>query len=39
MRSAIANPLFAAENTLMYFDDARKAIMDTTSALSDAIAA
>jgi NAD(P) transhydrogenase subunit beta len=31
--AGIPNPLFAADNTLMYFADGKKAILDLTSAL------
>ncbi|MFB3854633.1 MAG: NAD(P)(+) transhydrogenase (Re/Si-specific) subunit beta [Vicinamibacterales bacterium] len=34
--AGIANPLFTADNTLMYFADARKGIMEITSALKEA---
>jgi len=34
--AGIPNPLFAAENTLMYFSDGKKAIMDLTSAIKSA---
>ncbi|NDC54230.1 MAG: NAD synthetase, partial [Planctomycetia bacterium] len=32
--AGIPNPLFAADNTLMYFADGKKAILDLTNALS-----
>jgi NAD(P) transhydrogenase subunit beta len=31
--AGIPNPLFAADNTLMYFADGKKAILDLTNAL------
>ena len=34
--AGIPNPLFAAENTLMYFSDGKKAIMELTSAIKSA---
>jgi NAD(P) transhydrogenase subunit beta len=33
--AGIPNPLFAADNTLMYFEDGRKAIVDLTTAIKD----
>ena len=33
--AGIPNPLFAAENTLMYFADGKKAILDLTSAIKE----
>ncbi|RMG04536.1 MAG: NAD(P)(+) transhydrogenase (Re/Si-specific) subunit beta [Planctomycetota bacterium] len=33
--AGIPNPLFAAENTLMYFGDGKKAILDLVAALKD----
>jgi len=37
--AGIANPLFAADNALMLFADAREAIQDVTAALKEAVAA
>ena len=34
--AGIPNPLFAADNTLMYFADGKKAILDLTAALEKA---
>jgi len=34
--AGIPNPLFAADNTLMYFADGKKAILDLTSAIDNA---
>ena len=34
--AGIANPLFAADNTLMYFGSAKEAVLDLVSALRDA---
>jgi NAD(P) transhydrogenase subunit beta len=34
--AGIPNPLFAAENTLMLFDDGKKAVLDLTAALKEA---
>ncbi len=34
--AGIPNPLFAADNTLMLFDDAKKAVLDLISALKEA---
>ena len=34
--AGIPNPLFAADNTLMYFADGRKAIVDLTNAIKEA---
>jgi NAD(P) transhydrogenase subunit beta len=31
--AGIPNPLFAADNTLMYFADGKKAVLDLTAAL------
>ena len=33
--AGIPNPLFAADNTLMFFDDAKRALMDTITAVKD----
>jgi NAD(P) transhydrogenase subunit beta len=33
--AGIPNPLFAAENTVMYFTDAKKGMLDLVSALKD----
>jgi NAD(P) transhydrogenase subunit beta len=33
--AGIPNPLFAAENTLMFFADGKKAVNDLVSALKD----
>ena len=37
--AGIANPLFAADNSLMLFADAREAVQDVTAALKEAVAA
>ena len=37
--AGIANPLFAADNTLMLFSDARAGIQEITAALKEAVAA
>ena len=33
--AGIPNPLFAADNTLMFFDDAKKAMAETAEALKE----
>jgi NAD(P) transhydrogenase subunit beta len=33
--AGIPNPLFAADNTLMYFEDGKKAIVDLVAALKE----
>ena len=33
--AGIPNPLFAADNTLMYFADAEKAVLDLIAALKE----
>jgi NAD(P) transhydrogenase subunit beta len=33
--AGIPNPLFSAENTLMFFDDAKKAILDLVGAVKE----
>ena len=37
--AGIPNPLFAADNTLMYFEDGKKAIVDLVAAVKEAIVA
>jgi NAD(P) transhydrogenase subunit beta len=37
--AGIPNPLFAADNTLMFFADGKKAVQDMTAALKEAVAA
>ena len=34
--AGIANPLFAADNTLMYFGSAREAVVDLVNAVKEA---
>ena len=34
--AGIPNPLFAADNTLMYFDDGKKAVVDLVAAMKEA---
>jgi len=33
--AGIANPLFAADNTLMYFADGKKAVVDLITAMKE----
>jgi NAD(P) transhydrogenase subunit beta len=34
--AGIANPLFSADNTLMYFADGKKAVLDVVNAIKEA---
>jgi NAD(P) transhydrogenase subunit beta len=35
--AGIPNPLFAADNTLMYFGDGKKAVLDLIAALKESL--